>query len=265
MARTALITGGSRGIGFSFADALLGAGYNVAITAARNAEALQTAVERLGESHGADRVMGLVADAGDPEAAETSVSQVAGRFGGLDILVNNAGRGPGELNPQFHRTVRPFWELEPVGWAEILRTNVTGPFLLARAAAPHMIARRWGRIIGISTSRATMIKPGFAPYGPSKAALDTMTRIFAEDLKGSGVTCNILAPGGPTETDFIPRDGREGLYTNLLPVDVMNAALLWLCSDAANDVSAARLIGKNWDDANPNAAREDTGEAPRTL
>lgn len=265
MTRTVLITGGSRGIGLSFAQALLGAGYSVMMTAARDADALTASVSRLAGRFGPDRVDGVVADAGCPEDTQSAVAQTLDRFGGLDILVNNAGRGPLEINPSFHRKPRPFWEIEPEGWSEIVRTNVTGPFLMARAAAPHMVGAGWGRIVGISTSRVTMIKPGFAPYGPTKAALDTMTRIFAEDLKGYGVTCNILAPGGPTETDFIPSEGREGAYAKLLPVDVMNKALLWLCSEAADDVTAARFIGKNWDDADPNAAREDTGEPPRTL
>lgn len=265
MARTALITGGSRGIGLSFARALLEAGHNVVITGARNRQALDAAVADLGQCFGPERVAGLRADAGLPEDAEAAVAATVDRFGALDILINNAGRGPLEVNPSFHRQVRRFWEIDPKGWSEIVQTNVTGPFLMARAAAPHMVMAGWGRIIGVSTSRVTMIKPGFAPYGPTKAALDTMTRIFAEDLAGTGVTCNIIAPGGPTQTDFIPPEGREGRYAQLLPVDVMNKALLWLCSGNANGLTAARLIGKLWDDACPSAAREDTGDPPRTL
>lgn len=265
MPRTALITGGSRGIGLSFANTLLETGYNVMITGARNRNALTAVVDELDRRFGPDRVAGAIADAGNADDAARAVSQTVDRFGSLDILVNNAGRGPLEINTSFHRDVRPFWEIDPQGWSEIVQTNVTGPFLMSRAAAPHMVGAGWGRIIGISTSCATMIKRGFAPYGPTKAALDTMTRIFADDLEDSGVTCNILAPGGPTDTDFIPSEGREGSYAQLLPVDVMNKALLWLCSGAADGVTAARFIGKLWDDANPFAAREDTGEAPRIL
>ncbi|MEM8801506.1 MAG: SDR family oxidoreductase [Pseudomonadota bacterium] len=265
MTRTALITGGSRGIGLSFANALLVTGHNTMITGARNRKALMEAVDDLGRRFGPDRVAGALADAGNVEDAERVVEQALDRFGNLDILVNNAGRGPLEINPSFHREARPFWEMDPKGWSEIVQTNVTGPFLMARAAAPHMVCAGWGRIIGISTSRTTMIKQGFAPYGPTKSALDTMTRIFADDLKDTGVTCNILAPGGPTDTSFIPPGGREGVYAELLPVDVMNKALLWLCSIAADSVTAARFIGKLWDDADPNIAREDTGEPPRIL
>jgi 3-oxoacyl-[acyl-carrier protein] reductase len=261
MDRVALITGGSRGIGLSFARALLDAGYRVAITGARNRAALDAAIGELGT----DRAFGTLADAGDPEDAERSVDEVLAHFGRLDILVNNAGRGLREISDDFHSEALKFWDATPEGWQEIIRSNVNGPFLMARAVAPHMIRSGWGRIIGISTSRVTMIREGFAPYGPSKAALDTMTGIFAKDLAGTGVTANILLPGGATDTDFIPRAGRSGHYLNLLPVDVMNEALLWLVSDAADGVTGARFVGKLWDPANPDAAREDTGAPPLIL
>lgn len=265
MRRVALITGGSRGIGLSFAHALLAADHDVVITAARGGDALAAAEEELAQVYGGSRVRAIQADAGLERDAGRSVAFALSEFDRLDILVNNAGRGPRELNEDFHRSPQKFWQADPDDWAEVVRTNINGPFLMARAAAPHMVRAGWGRIIGISTSRVTMIKPGFAPYGPTKAALDTMTRIFADDLHGTGVTVNILAPGGATETDFIPPDGRSGRYLDLLPVDVMNDALVWLCSEQADDVTAARFIGKMWDPRTPFAAREDTGEAPRLL
>lgn len=263
--RVAIVTGGSRGIGLSFARALLGAGYRVMITGARDAGALGEAFRSLAADFGMDRVAGTLADAGRAGDADRAVAETVDRFGRLDILVNNAGRGPRELSESFHIAPQKFWELDPKGWAEITRSNIDGPFLMARAAAPHMIAAGWGRIIGISTSRVTMARAGFAPYGPTKAALDTMTRIFAAELEGTGVTANILLPGGATDTGFIPEQGRAGHYLNLLPADVMNAALLWLVSDAADTVTAARLVGARWDPADPNACREDTGEAPLIL
>ncbi|QBF31997.1 SDR family NAD(P)-dependent oxidoreductase [Thalassococcus sp. S3] len=261
MERVALITGGSRGIGLSFAEALLGAGYRVTITGARDRAQLQEAAERLGQ---AGRVLPVLADAGRAEDAERAVAKTLERFGRLDVLINNAGRGPREVSETFHQTPPKFWETAPEAWAEIVQSNVNGPFLMARAAALHMIAQGWGRIIGISTSRVTMVRQGFAPYGPTKAALDAMTRIFAQDLEGTGVTCNILLPGGATDTDFIP-EGRSGAYLNLLPVDVMNEALLWLVSDAADGITAARFVGSRWDPRDISAAREDIGDPPLIL
>ncbi len=265
MARVAIITGASRGIGYSFADALLGAGYDVTITAARNPERLEAAAATLAEKHTARQVLAVLSDAGRPEDAEWTASETLARFGRIDILINNAGRGPGEISDTFHQQAPNFWDAEPEAWTEIVRTNIDGPFLMARACVPHMIAQGWGRIIGISTSRVTMIKPGFAPYGATKAALDCMTGIFAQDLDGTGVTANVLLPGGPTDTDFIPRAGRTGAYMNLLPVDVMNHALLWLVSDAADCVTGGRFVGAKWDSANTAACREDTGAPPLIL
>lgn len=265
MTRVALITGGSRGIGRSFAEALLSEGLDVCITGARDQTALEHAVEELRVLHPGQQVRGVMADAGQVADAGRAVSETLRELGRLDILVNNAGRGPRELRDDFHINPPKFWEIDPDGWAEIVQSNVNGPFLMTRAAAPHMRRAGWGRIIGISTSAVTMTRPGFAPYGPTKAALDTMTAIFAQDLAGSGVTCNILAPGGPTETDFIPPQGRSGRYAQLLPVDVMNDALLWLCSSQADAVTGARFIGKLWDPKAPEAAREDTGQPPRIL
>lgn len=265
MARVALITGGSRGIGFSFARALLTAGHDVAITAARDGAALDAACAALAVEFGEGRVLAILADASDPGDAGRAVEAVLARFGRLDILVNNAGRGPREISQDFHHTPRPFWETDPGAWAEIIRSNVNGPFVMARAAAPHMVQAGWGRIVNVSTSRATMVKRGNAPYGPSKAALDAMTRQFAEDLEGTGVTVNALAPGGPTDTAFFPDEGRSGVYLNMLPVEVMDDALVWICSEASGAVTAGKFIGKLWDAADPMLARDDTGEPPRVL
>jgi len=264
MARVAIITGASRGIGLCFARALLGAGYDVTLTGARNRDLLDQVVADLTAQFGAGRAIGVLADAADPEDAQRAVTATLEQFGRLDILINNAGRGPREISETFHLEPPRFWETKPEDWAEITRTNINGPFVMARAAVPHMIAQGWGRIIGISTSRVTMIRKGYAPYGPSKTALDAMTRVFAQDLEGTGVTCNILLPGGATDTEFIPPD-RSGSYLKLLPVDVMNDALLWMLSDAADGVTAARFVGARWDGSDPSKAREDTGEAPLIL
>lgn len=265
MARAALITGGSRGIGLSFARALLEAGHDVAITAARDSAALEAARAGLAAAFGDRRVLAIQADAANAADADRAVADVLERFGRIDILVNNAGRGPREASQVFHHTPHPFWETDPEAWAEIIRSNVNGPFLMARAAAPYMVRAGWGRIVNVSTSRATMIKRGNAPYGPSKAALDAMTRQFADDLEGTGVTVNALAPGGPTDTAFFPAEGRSGVYLEMLPVEVMNEALVWICSEAADQVSAGKFIGKLWNAVDPMMARDDTGRPPRIL
>ena len=270
-ARVAVVTGAGRGIGREFARVLAADGWRLVLTAARSKAQLDEAVAEIAAEHGPDRAVGVIADAGDPADAERTVAAALTAFGRIDALVNNAGRGPREFSETFNREPPKFWEVPPEAWREILRSNVDGPFLMTRAAARHMVARGWGRIVNISTSRVTMIRRGFAPYGPSKAALDAMTRIFAQDLEGTGVTVNVLAPGGATDTDFIPGGaGRTGADGKLLPVGVMNPALRWLLSEASDGVTAARLIGAKWDPALPPAeaasgAREDAGEPPLLL
>jgi len=94
-----------------------------------------------------------------------------------------------------------------------------------------------------------MIRKGYSPYGPSKAAVEAMTRVWAQDLEGTGVTANVLLPGGATDTDFLPDTpgGRRGADGYLLPADILDAPLLWILSDAAKDVNGRRVIGRLWD------------------
>jgi 3-oxoacyl-[acyl-carrier protein] reductase len=215
------------------------------LTAARSRDELEATVGALRDAHGEDAAAGAMADAGVEADAARTVGETLDRFGRLDALINNAGRGPREYSETFNRTPVKFWEVPAEGWSELIRSNVVGPFLMAKAAAPHLIAAGWGRIVNISTSRVTMVRRGYAPYGPSKAALDAMTRIFAADLEGTGVTVNTLLPGGATDTPFIPGEGpgRTGADLKLLPVDVMNGALLWLLSEASDGVTAGRFVG----------------------
>jgi NAD(P)-dependent dehydrogenase (short-subunit alcohol dehydrogenase family) len=88
----------------------------------------------------------------------------------------------------------------------IVDTNVNGPFLMAREVAPHMLKQGWGRIINISMNHETMRRAGFSPYGPSKAALESETIIWAQDLAGTGVTVNSLLPGGAADTGMVPNE-----------------------------------------------------------
>lgn len=266
--KVAVITGGSRGLGLQFAQTLLQDGFNVAITAARDKDALQLTTDRLLAEFGPNRVVGLVADAGSETDAEAVAGSVMEAFSRVDVLINNAGRGPREISETFPSDPPKFWETPANAWKAIVDTNVNGAFLLSKALVPGMIERGWGRIINISTSHVTMVRRGFAPYGPTKAALDAMTRIFAQELEGTNVTVNTLLPGGATDTDFIPGDGvgKRGADGKLLPADIMNNALSWLVSEAADGVTGGRFVGSKWVSSdNPDAAREDTGDLPRIL
>jgi 3-oxoacyl-[acyl-carrier protein] reductase len=112
-----------------------------------------------------------------------------------------------------------------------------------------MLRQRWGRIINITMNHDTMRRAGFSPYGPSKAALESETVIWAQDLAGSGVTVNGLLPGGATDTGMIPASVSEALRRQLLRPEVMVEPLLWLASEASADITGTRLDASRWDNA----------------
>jgi 3-oxoacyl-[acyl-carrier protein] reductase len=117
---------------------------------------------------------------------------------------------------------------------------------MARAAAPRMLAAGWGRIINVSVSRGTMRRAGFSPYGPSKAALESETIIWAQDLAGSGVMVNALLPGGATFTGMIPDDFPAERRAKLLQPEVMVPPLLWLASERSDGVTGMRFDASRW-------------------
>src|SRR2546423_10451323 len=101
---------------------------------------------------------------------------------------------------------RGFWDVPVEGFRAVIETNLTGYFLVAREVTPRMLAAGGGRIVNISVSRSTMHRAGFVPYGPSRAGSEALSRIMAADLRGTGVTVNLLLPGGATATGMLPLD-----------------------------------------------------------
>jgi 3-oxoacyl-[acyl-carrier protein] reductase len=141
----------------------------------------------------------------------------------------------------------------------VFETNAIGPFHMAKAIAPSLIAQGWGRIVNVTTSHTTMTLETFSPYGPSKAALEAATVVWAKDLAHSGVTVNALVPGGPVNTRMIPKE--EVLDRNtLLQPEAMMAPIVWLMSAASDGVTGRRFVAKQWDPAlDPRAAAEKAG------
>ena len=143
---------------------------------------------------------------------------------------------------------QPNFEADPVSWSTIVSTNINGPFYATRAVVPYMIRQKFGKIINISTSSQTMIRNGYSPYGPSKAFLEATSRIWAQDLDGTGVDVNVLLPGGAADTDLLPpSNNKKGADGNLLPASILNDAIIWLSSDESNGISGSRFIGRYWD------------------
>ena len=249
--KTAIVTGAGRGIGRSMALGLARAGANVVITAARNRGEIDQVAEEAAKLPSAGAIRPFIADAANEEDVQRVVVAAVGEFGGVHILVNNAGRGMRFVSEKFFDTPTKFWEADPATWRMIVDTNVNGPFLMARAVAPHMMKQRWGRIINISINHETMRRRGFSPYGPSKAALESETIIWAQDLAGTGVTVNALLPGGATDTGMVPQDIPAHLRAKLLSPDIMLPPLLWLVSKAADNITANRLVANLWDASLP--------------
>jgi NAD(P)-dependent dehydrogenase (short-subunit alcohol dehydrogenase family) len=118
------------------------------------------------------------------------------RFGRIDVLVNNAGIGQASVRADQRRNPIRFWEATPDQWSRFLSVNATAPIMMARAVVPHMLRARQGRVVTVTTSLGTMVRAGYLLYGASKAAAESATAILAADLAGTGVTANVLVPGG---------------------------------------------------------------------
>ncbi len=240
--KVALVTGAGRGLGRAMALGLSRAGFRVAITAARNRAELEAAVREASPG----QVYPVISDASRESDCAALVREVQKQLGPVDVLVNNAGRGMRYVSERFMFEPTRFWETDPATWRMVIDTNVNGPFFLARALTPGMISRGWGRIINISMNLETMRRAGFSPYGPSKAALESETIIWAQDLAGTGVTVNALLPGGASLTGMIPDEVPPALRQKLLMPEIMVPPLLWLVSPDSDGMTGRRLVAARW-------------------
>lgn len=237
--KTAIVTGAGRGIGRSIAEALAKEGAKVVVTAARQRSEIEEVAARIGGR-------AVLADVSDRHAVNRLVESVLEQEGEIDILVNNAARGMRYVNEDFLTNPQPFWEADPEAWRMVIDTNVSGVFLMTRTVVPHMIARHSGRIINISINEATMRRRGFSPYGPSKAALESMSAIWAQELEETGVTLNLLLPGGATNTGMIPESFPDSRRKELIDPAVMGPPAVYLCSDEAGAVNGERIVATQW-------------------
>jgi gluconate 5-dehydrogenase len=238
------VTGATSGLGAAMADALLDAGASVAF-ASRPTPRLDQAVAQR-------RAQGLAAvavpmDVRDPLAVQVGAEQAAGLLGGVDLVVNNAGIGMRTVNPRFLEQPMAFFEVSPEGFSDVVATDLTGYFLVARAFAPLFVEQRRGRFVNVSMNHETMHRRGFVPYGPARAGAEALSAIMVEDLRPYGVTVNILLPGGATATGMVPATVPEEARKSLLHPDVMRAPAVFLASAEAEGLTGERIVAKDFE------------------
>jgi NAD(P)-dependent dehydrogenase (short-subunit alcohol dehydrogenase family) len=183
-------------------------------------------------------------DVRDEASVTDGIENAWSRLGGIDLLVNNAGIGMRTVNPRFMSEPHGFWTVPADGFRDVIATNLTGYFLVARAVTPRMLDAGHGRIVNVSMNHATMTRAGFVPYGPSRAGAESLSHIMAADLRDTGVTVNVLLPGGATRTGMVPDANRPGL----LEPEVMGPPIAWLASAEADGVRDERIVATEFDD-----------------
>jgi len=210
-ARVVLITGGTRGIGYAVAEALLRAGDHVAFTGT-NDDGVMKAQHALSSIDGGGQVAGIVCDVRDAAATELAVRTVIAKFSGLDVLVNCAGVGVGA----------PISSLPHDEWDRIIGTNLTGVFNCCKAAIPHLKTRGGGWIVNISSLASTNPFPGGAAYCASKAGLNAFSDALMQELRYDNIRVTSILPGS-VATGFSGREPDAGAEWKLLPEDVAEA------------------------------------------
>jgi 3-oxoacyl-[acyl-carrier protein] reductase len=258
--RTALITGAGRGLGKAMAEGLAAQGANIALIDLEE-DVLTAAVADVEAAGGQGCAVGISADVTDRDRAQAAIDKTIDAFGEFDILINDAAMGPQFFTDNFAAHQPKFWDIDPELWHRVLTVNAYGPQLMSSVAAPHLVERGWGRIINVTTSLDTMYLRGCGAYGPSKAALEANTRIMSQDLAETGVTANVLIPGGPANTRMIPEatgfDREE-----LVQPEAMRAPVCWLCSDDSDDINGMRFIAALWDESLPRSERIEKAGGP---
>jgi NAD(P)-dependent dehydrogenase (short-subunit alcohol dehydrogenase family) len=252
-----LITGAATGLGQAMALGLLRQGAELVAT--------DISDERLADLRGKTAEFGeqahiLVADLSKPDNVEKLAERATDILGQVDVLINNAGIGSGIIRPDFFKNPVRFWEHTPELTTRYFQVNSIAPYRLAILLVRGMVERGWGRIINVTTSLDTMLRPGMAGYGGSKAGLEAHSAVMAGDLDGTGVTVNVLVPGGPADTPMVPTD--IGDRSKLISPQMMVAPAIWLSSRESDAVSGRRFASVHWDPSLPDSIASEQAGAP---
>jgi NAD(P)-dependent dehydrogenase (short-subunit alcohol dehydrogenase family) len=233
--RTAIVTGGTRGIGRAIATGLVAAGANVAV-ASRKADACEEAAKSLG-----DQVIGVPTHMGDLDAVDNLVARTVDAFGGVDIVINNAANALAQW----------IGDLTPDGWQKAHDVNVRGPVFLVQAALPHLERSEHAAVVNLISVSAFMYNIRTGMYAGAKAAMWAWTHTMAAELahKGNGIRVNALAPG-PVNTDMmlangedaLQRSGKATLLGRFAEPEEMVGPALFLVSDASSYMTGQVLV-----------------------
>jgi 3-oxoacyl-[acyl-carrier protein] reductase len=245
--RVVVVTGAGSGFGAVMTRALAKRGARVAgidIVAER----LDLLASELRGERAEEAFLPVVTDVASPAACESAINRILEKWEKVDILINNAGVGSNYARPNNFAGKLRFWEADLERWQKVIAINGLGPFFLARLCVPSMIERGWGRIVNVTTNFHTMLGNGRSSYGPAKAALEASSCIWAKELEGTGVTVNVLIPGGAADTGIFPADK---MRAHLLSADIMIVPILWLASTQSDSVSGFRFLANRWDSSLP--------------
>ena len=239
--RTAIVTGGAKGIGRHYSFALAAQGARVMI--ADVVDGAEVAAE-IAAKHGANSVASEICDVSDETAVKRLVSATIERFGQIDVLVNNAALYA-PLPEQ------KFTEIDVELWDKVMGINIRGPFLMVKHVAPHMIAKKYGKIVNIGSGTVARGIPDFSHYVTSKGAISAFTRCMSRELGEHGICVNTLAPGytlsdtGLTNTVHVEQSKAAAIQRRALkrdehPEDLLGT-LIFLCS-ADSDFMTGQVV-----------------------
>jgi len=228
--RSALVTGGGKGIGAAISRELSEMGARVVINYRSDQAAAAATAAALGN------VQTFGADVGDPE----QVARMVAETGPFDVVVNNAGMLRDRL----------LLRMTADDWDQVLRTDLSAAFHVTKAVVPHMLKRRWGRIVNISSIVGLGGNPGQANYAAAKAGLVGLTKSVAKELGSRNINCNVVAPGY-VHTELTASSMTEEMLAELIKLTPLRrqgqaeeiaAAVAFLCSPAASFITGAVLV-----------------------